>query len=148
MKTPPLSPTFIPPRGTLFAITRTPIRPVVLHGALFKGGIPVCDNAEFIITEEEGEAMVEFRRDHRVVLLRCHGTIVVGGSLEEVAFTSFMLEENAEMHYQAASLDELDPMRPHVVEQFFIPTLPPHFKGGGPLPLYLPGFRGTLIASP
>ena len=67
---------------------------------------------------------------------------------QEYKVDGFTLEENAEMHYQAASLDELDPMRPHEVEQFFIPILPPHFKGGGPLPLSLPGLRGTLIASP
>ncbi len=106
-----------PPWATLFAIARTPIRPVVLHGALFGDGIPVYDKAEFIITEEEGEDMAEFRGDHRVILLRCHGTIGVGGSLEEVVFTSFTLEENAEMQYRAASLGELDPMRPHEVEK-------------------------------
>jgi ribulose-5-phosphate 4-epimerase/fuculose-1-phosphate aldolase len=106
-----------PPWGKLFAIARTPVRPVVLHGTLFGDGIPVYDKAEFIITEEEGEDMAEFRGDHRVFLLRCHGTIVVGGSLEEVVFTSFTLEENAEMQYRAASLGELDPMRPDEVEK-------------------------------
>ncbi|MFQ5914467.1 MAG: class II aldolase/adducin family protein [Nitrospinota bacterium] len=106
-----------PPWATLFAIARTPVRPVVLHGALFGNGVPVFDKAEFIITEEEGEELAEFRGDHRVILLRCHGSIVVGGSLEEVVFVSFTLEENAELQYRAASLGELDPMRPHEVEK-------------------------------
>lgn len=106
-----------PPWATLFAIARTPVRPVTLHGALFGGGVPVFEKAEFIITEAEGEALAEFRRDHRAILLRCHGTIIVGGSLEEVVFTSFTLEENAELQYRAASLGELDPMRPHEVEK-------------------------------
>ena len=69
------------------------------------------------IASKPREDMAEFRGDHRVFLLRCHDTIVVGGSLEEVVFTSFTLEENAEMQYRAASLGELDPMRPHEVEK-------------------------------
>jgi ribulose-5-phosphate 4-epimerase/fuculose-1-phosphate aldolase len=106
-----------PPWGTLFAIAKTPVLPVVLHAGIFGSGVPIYDKAEFIISEQEGEDLAEFCADHNVVLLRCHGSMVIGKSLEEVLFTSFTFEENAELQYRAASLGELDPMRPHEVEK-------------------------------
>ena len=99
-----------PAYATLSGIAMKPIRPVLLHGAAFTGGVPIYEKAQFIVTEEEGEELARFLGPRRAVILRAHGSVTVGRSLEEVLFLSLFLEENAKNQCLASLLGEPVPL--------------------------------------
>jgi ribulose-5-phosphate 4-epimerase/fuculose-1-phosphate aldolase len=101
------SPTVVP-----FASTPMPLRPL-LHNASFLGfGTPVFEirdvmaNSDLMIsTAELGRAMADkLGRKAQVVLLRGHGNVVVGPSLQIAVFRAYYTEINARQQLQAISL--------------------------------------------
>ena len=93
-----------PPHATLFTIAKREFRPVTLQGTLFSGGVPLYPEPQLITTPERGRALVEVIGDKRAVLLRAHGTAVVGKNLTEVLYASLVLEDDAKKTLQAAAL--------------------------------------------
>jgi ribulose-5-phosphate 4-epimerase/fuculose-1-phosphate aldolase len=96
-----------PPHATLFTIVKRKFRPVTLQGALFSDGVPLYNEAHLITTPERGRRLVKVVGDKRAALLRGHGTVVVGKTLEEVLYASLVLEDDAKKSVQAASLGTL-----------------------------------------
>ena len=102
------SPTVVP-----FASTRQPLRPL-LHNASFLGfGTPVFEirdhmrNSDLMIsTAELGRAMAtKLGTKAEVVLLRGHGNVVVGPTLQIAVFRAYYTEINARQQLQAITLD-------------------------------------------
>jgi HCOMODA/2-hydroxy-3-carboxy-muconic semialdehyde decarboxylase len=102
------SPTVVP-----FASTRQPLRPL-LHNASFLGfGAPVFEIRDhvahsdlMISTAELGKAMADKMGSKAgVVLLRGHGNVVVGPSLQIAVFRAYYTEINARQQLQAITLD-------------------------------------------
>lgn len=85
-----------PVHSVVFSVTKRPILPISVHGAIFADGVPVFDHVGHINTRELGDALAKTLGNHRAALIRMHGTIVVGSSVEEVFAASLQLEENAE----------------------------------------------------
>ncbi len=81
--------------STLFAIAQRELRPVTMSGAIFADGVPVYPRVEFIDTVAAGRRVVEAIGDRLALLLRCHGTVSVGTSIEAMLHTAFILEDNA-----------------------------------------------------
>lgn len=107
-----------PPYATLFAVAKREYRPVTLQAALFGSGVPVYREAHLIKTPERGQALVKTMRDKRAVLLRGHGTVVVGRDIEEALFASLILEDDTRKAVQAAALGEWDYFTPEECRQF------------------------------
>jgi ribulose-5-phosphate 4-epimerase/fuculose-1-phosphate aldolase len=102
------SPTVVP-----FASTKAPLRPL-LHNASFLGfGTPVFEirkhvaNSDLMIsTAELGKAMATtLGAKAEVVLLRGHGNVVVGPTIQIAVFRAYYTEINARQQLQAITLD-------------------------------------------
>ena len=105
------SPTVVP-----FASTKAPLRPL-LHNASFLGfGAPIFEirsvlaNSDLMIsTAALGKAMAAaMGPSASVVLLRGHGNVVVGPTIQIAVFRAYYTEINARQQLQAITLGEAD----------------------------------------
>ena len=83
-----------PPLSTYFGIADTPIVPVHVSGAIFGDPIPVLDDPDLINTDAKGEALAKTLGRNLAVLIRGHGAVTVGASIEAAFIASLYLEEN------------------------------------------------------
>jgi len=100
------SPSVIP-----FGLVSTPMRATYHNAAFLAAGVPVFDiRAKFGTTDivinsaERGAAVAEALGDKPVVLLRAHGFVAVGPSLQAAVFRAVFTEISARVQLQAAVL--------------------------------------------
>ena len=100
------SPSVIP-----FGLVSTPMRATYHNAAFLAAGVPVFDiRAKFGTTDivinsaERGAAVAEALGDKSVVLLRAHGFVAVGPSLQAAVFRAVFTEISARVQLQAAVL--------------------------------------------
>ena len=100
------SPSVIP-----FGLVSTPMRATYHNAAFLAEGVPVFDIRErfgatdiVINSAERGDALAEALGEKSVVLLRAHGVVVVGPSLEAAVFRAVFTEVSARVQLQAALL--------------------------------------------
>lgn len=112
---------FHPPKAVLFSVVDRPLKPVFLKGSML-GTVPVHDDPRHINTVEQGDALAETlgRGQGRAALLRAHGAVVVGSSIEEVFFLSVCLEENAKRYLEALALGEPKELSAEEQQDIFI----------------------------
>ena len=103
------SPSVIP-----FAATRTPLRPLYhMSGFLGDGSAlfeirDVAGNTDLLIRDQAlGRALAAALGSHSAVLMRGHGSTVVGTSLEQVVYRAVYAEINARLQSQALALGEV-----------------------------------------
>lgn len=103
------SPSVIP-----FAITQTPLRPVFhMSGFLGTGSAhfeirEAGGNTDMLIRSPYlGEALARSLGSHSCVLMRGHGSTVVGNSLEQAIYRAIYAEVNARMQLAAQGLGEI-----------------------------------------
>lgn len=101
------SPTVIP-----FSISRTPLQPVFNGAAFLSPSAPVFDirkvagMTDLLISNGElGKALSTTLGQGAVALLRGHGNIVVGETVQQVVYRAIQTELNARLQFQAAMLD-------------------------------------------
>ena len=100
------SPSVVP-----FGLVATPMRATYHNAAFLAAGVPVFDiRARFGMTDivinsaERGAAVAEALGDKSVVLLRAHGFVAVGPSLQVAVFRAIFTEVSARVQLQAAAL--------------------------------------------
>jgi ribulose-5-phosphate 4-epimerase/fuculose-1-phosphate aldolase len=100
------SPTVIP-----FGISDVPLRPVFHLGAFLYGGVPVFEisdfmsNGEMLIRDQKlGDAVAKTLGNKIVVLMRGHGNVVVGPTLQHAVFRAIYTEVNARLQTIAIGL--------------------------------------------
>jgi L-fuculose-phosphate aldolase len=103
-----------PTYSVAFSITKKPILPVHMHGAIFADGVPVFDSVGHVNTKELGDGLARALGNRRAVLLKMHGAAIVGGSLEEAFVAAIQLEENAQQQLLAetSGAGKVEPMTP------------------------------------
>jgi L-fuculose-phosphate aldolase len=99
-----------PVYSVVFSVIGKPILPVTMHGAIFGDGVPVYDSVGHIDNRERGDGLAKALGNHRAVLIKMHGTAVVGKSLEEAFVAALQLEENAQVQLLAESSGKVTPM--------------------------------------
>ena len=106
-----------PTYSVAFSITKKPILPVHMHGAIFADGVPVFDSVGHINTRELGDGLARALGNRRAVLLKMHGAAIVGNSLEEAFVAAIQLEENAQQQLlaEASGTGKIEPMTPEDV---------------------------------
>jgi ribulose-5-phosphate 4-epimerase/fuculose-1-phosphate aldolase len=109
--------------STLFAIAQRELRPVTLGGAIFPHGVPVYTAVEFIDTPDAGQRLLAAIGDQMAILLRCHGFVTVGGSVDAMLHTSLVLEDNARKAVEAVALGAVEPLTPEDCVRL-LPTYP------------------------
>jgi ribulose-5-phosphate 4-epimerase/fuculose-1-phosphate aldolase len=100
------SPSVIP-----FGLVATPMRATYHNAAFLAAGVPVFDIRDtfgatdiVINSTERGAALAEALCDKSVVLLRAHGFVAVGPSIQAAVFRAVFTEISARVQLQAAML--------------------------------------------
>ena len=106
------------PHATLFAIAKRQFKPVTLQGSIFADGVPLYPEAQLITNPQRGDALLKVIGDKRAALLRGHGIVVAGLNLQEVLYTSLVLEDDAKKTLQAAALGEVNTISPEECKTF------------------------------
>ena len=103
------SPSVIP-----FAATRTPLRPIYhMSGFLGAGSAifeirDVAGDTDLLIRDPAlGRALASALGTHSAILMRGHGSTVVGTSLEQAVYRAIYAETNARLQSQAVALGEV-----------------------------------------
>ena len=94
-----------------FGLVATPMRAMYHNAAFLAAGAPVFDIREkfgatdiVISSRAKGRALAEALGDKPVALLRAHGMVVLGPSLEAAVFRAVFTEVNARLQLQAQLL--------------------------------------------
>ena len=80
------------------------LRPVTGIGSFLPEDVPVFDDASLVNTDARGAAVAEALGDGPAIVLRGHGLVVVGASVEEAVARCVCAEANARIQYQASVL--------------------------------------------
>jgi L-ribulose-5-phosphate 4-epimerase len=99
-----------PVHSVVFSITKKPLLPVSVHGAIFADGVPTFDVVGHVDTRELGDGLAKTLGSHRAALLKMHGAVIVGSSVEEAFAASLQLEENAEKQLWAEATGKVEAM--------------------------------------
>lgn len=99
-----------PKYSVVFTIIDKPILPVNMHGAIFADGVPVYDHVGHVNTTADGDALARVLGMRRAALIKMHGAVITGASLEEAFVAAIQLEENAEQQLMAESAGKVQPM--------------------------------------
>lgn len=90
--------------ATILGASNISLKPISQDGVLFTN-IPVFDETtELIRTSAQGQAVARRLNGHRALLLRNHGVVVVGNSVEEATVYAFLLERAAKVQVVASLL--------------------------------------------
>ena len=94
-----------------FGLTATPMRAMYHNAAFLAAGVPVFDIRDkfgvtdiIIGTPEKGAALAETLGDKAVALLRAHGMVAVGPTLQTAVFRAIFTEVSARIQLQATTL--------------------------------------------
>jgi len=96
-----------PPYATAFGSLRRPLRPVSHEGSIFFDGLPLFDFTTALIrTPELGVKVAESLGSCRGVLMKNHGSTVVGESVEVATLYAVFLEKAARIQLMAMASGE------------------------------------------
>jgi L-ribulose-5-phosphate 4-epimerase len=97
-----------PPYATAFSAVDEPLRPVNHEGTLFTPTLPrFVQTSDLIVTAELGQAVADTLGGHNALLLKNHGIVVVGSSVEEACVTAILLEKAARMQLLARQYGDM-----------------------------------------
>lgn len=90
--------------ATAFGIAGVNILPVGNRGGIFAPMVPILEYDLQIETPEAGEMVREAIGDGYAVVLKNHGTVLVGDTIENACIVAFALEETAHLQWVATAL--------------------------------------------
>lgn len=94
---------FHPRMATAFSIVGEPLRPILMLAAHI-GSVPLYEVPEPVESPEHGRNLAAALGRAKAVLMRGHGAVAVGESVEEVCAIAVLLEESARMQFLAGQL--------------------------------------------
>jgi L-fuculose-phosphate aldolase len=97
-----------PKFATLFSIVEEPIVPVHHLGVPFIDGVPLFDDYGLIDDTAMAERLAMALGNKKAVLLKNHGIVVVGRTVEEACILSVWLEKNCELQLLSKILGKVD----------------------------------------
>jgi ribulose-5-phosphate 4-epimerase/fuculose-1-phosphate aldolase len=81
------------PHATAFSALGRPLQPVGHDGALFCDGLPVfSETSDLIVDQSRGKAVARALADKNALMLRNHGIVTVGRTIEEATILALFLE--------------------------------------------------------
>jgi len=93
------------------SLVNRPFRPVYYRAAQFFPEVPILDYPGQIDTVEKGRRVASALGGGKGLLLRGHGIVTVGASLDEACVNAFTLEANARILLAAAALGPVESLR-------------------------------------
>jgi L-fuculose-phosphate aldolase len=96
-----------PIHATAFGALRLPLRPISHEGVIFHEGLPLFDYTTVLIrTPELGKKVAESLGKCRAVLMKNHGSTVVGESVRDATLYAVFLEKAARVQLLALAAGE------------------------------------------
>ena len=92
------------PMVKVFAALGEPLRPIENLATLFAPEAPVYKRVGLIVTAELGAEVANAIGKQRAVIMRGHGSTVVGPNVRHATVTAIYLEETARLTYRALSI--------------------------------------------
>lgn len=89
------------PMVKVFAALGEPFKPIENFASLFAPETPVYPRVGLIVTPELGRDVAEALGNYRAVIMRGHGSTVVGLNLKQTTVAAIYLEETAKLTYRA-----------------------------------------------
>ena len=117
-----------PPAQIRCGISGVPIRPILGCGntggmLLAHDGVPTFERSILVASPEVGQAMVAAMGSAVVVLLRGHGNVVVGNSIEQATIRAVQIENMAQVCWEiAAAGKSVDDISDEDYREFVQPT--------------------------
>ena len=93
------------------SVAGSPLLPVTIDGAFLGASTPVFDDAGHISTMERGELVADAIGDSPALVLRGHGMIVIGRTVEESTTRIILAEDNAHTQFLALAIGPVRPLR-------------------------------------
>jgi len=92
------------PYSVIFSSLGKPLLPVGHGGAVFGDGLPLfSETTDLIVTQSLGKAVARCLGAHQALLLRNHGIVTAGRTLEEAVYLAIVLEQACWMQIVAES---------------------------------------------
>ncbi len=95
---------------TAFSCVRTEMKPLTQDGTLWPRGIPVFEDPELVTRKDQGHALAQALGEGKAVLLRNHGIVTVGGSIEDACLGALSLDKALEIHFTASVFGKIEPI--------------------------------------
>jgi ribulose-5-phosphate 4-epimerase/fuculose-1-phosphate aldolase len=93
-----------PPYATVMSVMKRPMSVVCHEGAYITSlGVPIFDDMNLISTDETGGAVAALLGSKRALLLKAHGAVTVGNTVEQATVNMIDLEEQAKMNVHCLS---------------------------------------------
>jgi ribulose-5-phosphate 4-epimerase/fuculose-1-phosphate aldolase len=107
-----------------FGVTGTSLRPVYHMSAFLGGGVPIFDirkaagETDMLISNNKlGDALAKALGDKSVVLMRGHGSVAVGNSIQQAVFRAIYTEINGRIQMDAMRLGSVTFLSPEESEK-------------------------------
>ncbi len=98
-----------PEWSTIYAVSKRPLEPVLFAMARL-GAVPYFEVPSLITNPDLGEQLRASLGDSPAVLMRWHGSTVVGQTLEEMFDRAWTIEQNARLLWQASAIGDTVPV--------------------------------------
>ena len=98
------------PWAATWSLTSTEFPAACGHAAIFADGVPNLEEARHVRDRERGQRVAAALGEHRALLLRGHGAVVVGATVAEAFAAALHLEENALKLFHASLLGQVRPL--------------------------------------
>jgi L-ribulose-5-phosphate 4-epimerase len=93
--------------ATAFSATGQRLKPVNNEGVLFAGSLSYFDRVtDLVVTPELGQALAESLDNGKAVIMKNHGIVVVGESIEQATVRAFLLEKTIKTLFVAKGFGE------------------------------------------
>ena len=93
--------------ATAFAATNQVLRPINCEAVLFAKPLPYFDaTTDLIVKPEQGRALAEKLGDAKAILMKNHGIVVVGETIETATARAFLLEKTIKTLFVAKVFGE------------------------------------------
>ena len=97
--------------STVFAISDRPMEPVLLSAASRIGEhVPFFEIPSLVTTADLGEQLKNALGDAGAILMRWHGSTVVGRTIDEMFDRAWVIEENARLFWEANAIGNIVPV--------------------------------------
>ena len=100
-----------PEWSTIYAVSERPLEPVMMAMARL-GAVPYFEVPSLVTNVDLGDQLRDSLGDAAAVLMRWHGSTVVGNTIEEMFDRALTIETNARLLWQASAIGGIVPVPP------------------------------------
>ncbi|MBI4188132.1 MAG: class II aldolase/adducin family protein [Chloroflexi bacterium] len=103
-----------PPVTIALSIAGVPVSAVYVGagGTVFGSGIPIYESSTHINRPEDGKKLAQLLGDQMAIMMRGHGAVTVGASIEQACNITLNMERSAKLMLMAAPFGKVKPFLP------------------------------------